>query len=467
MFALAAILLLPALAKAQSTSSQTDSTAAVIRSLMNAANSDSIYAMCNPSFQKAVHANSFEDFIQRNIHLLGRISHISNRGRIGGLSWYVFEGARDTVSVLLATDASGRISGLLIRPLKKKRARSDNPLKSRLDSLVDNTIRPYMEQPGAVGVSIGIIRDGKWYTYDYGETARGNSALPDDRTIYEIGSVTKTFTASLLATFVLRGRCRLSDPVSRYLPDSLAVLKLDDSIVTLKMLANHTSGLPRVPADLAAAQPHFDDHDPYAHYSRTDLFAYLDSVRLRSVPGTRWSYSNLGFGLLGTVLEQISGEPYGRLVQQYICGPLNMEDTRLVLDKEQQRRFAAGNNIGGMPVFHWHGESMVAAGMLRSTVHDLLLYLQAHFRENARDTLSPAFRLCERPTFRTPVGGIGLAWYHTLQAGFCFHDGATAGFSSFCAYNPVRDLAIVLLSNCGAPVDATAVRLLGGLDRMP
>jgi CubicO group peptidase (beta-lactamase class C family) len=465
------LLLVPSLVFAQRRNTAADSLENVVVRLFNQEKAGAIYQMLDRSFQSHYPREGFVNWLNREKQSRGKIAGTKWSGQLDGWSVYQLYFQKDpthTMSLLLAVQGN-KISGLAIRPLisfgpRDQPVRDNNPLKNSIDSLVEKNIRPYIQQAGTVGISIGIICGGKTYTYGYGETKKGNGQLPDDRTIFEIGSITKTFTASLLAALVLEKRCRLNDPVSKYLPDSLPLLQTGSIPVTLKMLANHTSGLPRVPSDLEAvtgASP----SDPYARYDDNDLFSYLDTVRLRSVPGLRMQYSNLGFGLLGTVLEKISGLPYQKLLQEQICDQLKMGDTRTVLNSEQQKRFAQGNNGLG-ETGHWHFESLAGCGAIRSTVHDLLLYLQAHFKPGDATLLTGAFRLCERPTFNLPGRKTGLAWMNPDGLPHTYwHNGGTGGFRTFCAYNPDQRVAVVVLANSTVSTDKAGFALIRAFTR--
>src|SRR5207244_1996226 len=128
---------------------------------------------------------------------------------------------------------------------KTQKVKSDNRLLTALDKQVDSAVRPYINLAITTGVSIGILRNGKMYFYNYGETAKGNKKLPNQHTIYEIGSISKTFTATLLADAVSNGKISLGDPVSKYLPARIPALEFEGVPVTIKMLSNHSSGIPR------------------------------------------------------------------------------------------------------------------------------------------------------------------------------------------------------------------------------
>src|SRR5699024_777521 len=133
-----------------------------------------------------------------------------------------------------------------------------------------------------------------------------------------------------LARMVLQHKVALDDPINMYLPDSLHIPSYQGQKITLEELATHTSGLPRMPSNFFATQ---NPLNPYVHYAVHDLYEFLDQYKLTKVPGTHFQYSNLGVGLLGTILAHAAGLTYTQLLQKYITQPLQMDDTELKIPK--------------------------------------------------------------------------------------------------------------------------------------
>lgn len=460
------ILLLPTISAAQQSAyiSRIDSIKNVVVHLYNSDQADSIYLLSDESYHQFITKDHFIQWLQSSRQETGKILSTKKMSQENEGAVYLTNFQNGQLNLLLAIDQSGKIQGFGFRvPEKNYPAKSNNPLKNHIDSVVEEAIRPYIQQKNTVGASIGIIENGQFYKYDYGEIAKGNSHLPEGNTIYEIGSITKTFTATLLAEMVLEGKCKFSDPVNKYLPDNVKELKKDGVLVTLEMLANHTSGLPHIPSDLFSVS-RFSMNDPYKNYDTTDLFNYLDTVRLRSVPGKYFRYSNLGFGLLGVILERMTGISYQNLLEEYICDPLQLPDTRTELKDKQQKHFAPGYDEKGNAVGHWHFASLAGCGVIRSSVNDLLKYLNAHLTEDTSTNLLKAFRLCERPSFAVAGGHIGLAWMIPNRSpGWFWHNGGTGGFRSYCAFNPNKKIAFVILSNSALGVDDAGISLIKAL----
>jgi D-alanyl-D-alanine-carboxypeptidase/D-alanyl-D-alanine-endopeptidase len=277
------------------------------------------------------------------------------------------------------------------------------------------------------------------------------------QTIFQIGSVTKVFTALLLADMAERGEVSLSDPASRYLPRATGS-------VTLVDLATHTSGLPRLPPGLrwyALMSP----RDPYARYP---LPQFVRAARrsLRTASGASpYAYSNYGFGLLGYLLGRAAGAAYETLMTERICTPLGLPDTTFEVPAASRDRVAQGHS-GGRAVPVWHLGALAGAGGLYSTAADMAKFLQACLIA-AASPLGSAIRATLAPRQEIPGGEIGLAWHHTHygDSGISWHNGMTGGFSSMIAFDPARRLGIAALANSAGPLPSPLDRAVFGAFR--
>ncbi|GAA2846507.1 serine hydrolase domain-containing protein [Nonomuraea rubra] len=324
-----------------------------------------------------------------------------------------------------------------------------------LDELVRRTAEELAaRRRGAVAV--GAIR---------GEESATHGA--DPRALFEIGSISKTFTALTLARLAGRGEVALGQPMSELLPSGAAVPQLDGRQIELEHLACHTSGLPRLPKGLMPRG--LFSADPYAGCTEEILLNGLARTRLRSVPGSRFRYSNLGAGLLGLALARHAGLDYDELVQREICRPLGLEDTRVVLDGERAGRLAPGHSRFGRPRPGWRLAALAGAGGLHSTVSDLLRLAKATFGDGPRE-VTDAIALT-RATGH-PISKISTAhpgWLSMERAQdkggprLLFHNGGTGGYRSLLAVIPERRAAVVALSADARSVDAPGMRLLSDL----
>lgn len=325
-------------------------------------------------------------------------------------------------------------------------------VKQDVDAVVERAARKFMSDARAVGLSVGVLKGGKTYTYNYGEVEKGKGRLPTRHTLYEIGSVTKTLTGVLLARAAVEGRVKLDDDVRQYLDGDYPNLEFDGRPVRLVHLINHTSRLPLVLPDRPEL---FKDPNPFElpkilteierNYTRDDFYRDLHKVRLDKAPGSDFRYSNAAAQLLGFILERVYRAPYGRLVAEKIASPLKMRETVLTPSAAELKRLAKGHYEDGSVALPVTPQSQ-AAGGLRSSVSDMLRYVEFHLDEG-----DEVVKLSHRPTWGDiKYYASGLSWQmNTTQGGRrrIWQSGGTFGFSSYCAVFPELGLGLVLLSN--------------------
>lgn len=304
------------------------------------------------------------------------------------------------------------------------------------------------------------IRNGEFHSVVIGLTdgehstiagfGTAGTAAPDGRTVYEIGSVTKTFTALLLAQLVADHTIRLDDTLSQVVP-AFRLPQYQGKPITFIDVATHSSGLPRLPANLAPK----DMANPYAGYGRQHLLDFLAASQLGRSPGAHYEYSNLGFGLLGEALAEHAKLPYGALVAQRITQPLGMHSTATDMTKDMAARLAPGHDASGKPAPNWDMGAIAGAGALKSTAADMLLYVQAMMR--ARGQQDSPFGLVQAPQRATalPDTRIGLAWHVSAMRGqqLVWHNGMTGGYASFVGFTDDGRHGVVVLADGARPVD--------------
>jgi CubicO group peptidase (beta-lactamase class C family) len=312
---------------------------------------------------------------------------------------------------------------------------SDQAIRALLARRVD-------DERQSVGIVVGIVDRKGRRIVSHGRMA-ANGAPVDGRTLFEIGSVTKVFTSLVLADMAARGEVGLDDPVARYLPAGVKVPERGRAI-TLMDLATHTSGLPRLPANLPMTNP----ADPYADYTVDQLYAFLRDYALPREVGAQFEYSNLGAGLLGHVLARRAGMDYESLIRARITDPLRMKDTGIAVPASLNSRFATGHDRFLSPAAHWTLPTLAGAGALHSTADDLLSFLEAEI--GLRETpLSVAMAAQLVP--RRPAGPneIALGWMTQKRPGgeAFWHNGGTGGYRAFCGFDRQAGFGVVALSN--------------------
>ena len=354
------------------------------------------------------------------------------------------------------------------------------PVTTEIETLIAPWIAPKKHINLVIGVLHGDERRiqgwGTLNTYASKHTeSPSKSGPPDGDTLFEIGSITKVFTSTLLSILVDRQELVLATPLNqlgavyRNLPDN----------VTLESLATHTSGLPRLPKNF---QKSFlqDRQNPYAAYTLEELHKYLQDHdgKPGKTAGTI-DYSNLGVGLLGNILAAQCGQSYEDAIVDQICDPLGLSDTRINLSNEQQARFAMGYSGDGKPTQPWDIPTLAGAGALRSTAKDMLTFLTANLQAeqtpiaqailNAHELRYRTFgssqgllvlidqaikwiqRLRGAPLVQIEITGIAMGWLISylpaIDRHVYWHNGGTGGYRSFCGFIKETRTGVIVLSN--------------------
>ena len=327
------------------------------------------------------------------------------------------------------------------------------------DSAVRAVIKPRVDTGRYAGIAVGFItRDGRQQITAYGPNA---GVTPfDANTVFEIGSITKTFTTAILADMVAKKEVALDDPVAKHLPPGTKVPERDGRQITLLDLATQTSGLPRLPGNMVIT----DVKNPYASYTTAMMYDFLARYALPRAIGAQYEYSNLGMGLLGHALTVRAGKDYESLVTERVLGPLEMRDTRIALTPAMRSRLAPGHDGGGQAQGLWDLPAIAGAGALRSTVSDMLKYVRAN-ADSGSKPLGSVLALTHASRRPGPVSqmSIGLAWHRTTTPGgrtVVWHNGGTGGYRSFAGYDEATGLGVVVLTNTATGVDDIALHLL-------
>ena len=305
-----------------------------------------------------------------------------------------------------------------------------------------------------VAVTIGVIGEGERHVFAFG------AGTPDS--VYEIGSITKTFTGLVLAQMIEQGRVQPATPIRELLPAS-AVAKPNGAEITLLDLVTQHSGLPRMPTNFAPA----DRMNPYVDYSAENMYVFISTQGVAKPADAKFVYSNLGFGLLGQALADQAKQDYSTLVRQQVLEPLCMNETFVEPTPEQRMRFAKPLLANRQPSSTWEFQSMVGAGGLRSTAGDMLTYLAAQLdsanrcKKEATHAKTLPQALARAQTVQSDSGPgmkIAYAWMYVPQTQGYWHNGGTGGYASFAFFNPKSRTAAVVLTNLaiGPPTGSLA-----------
>lgn len=302
---------------------------------------------------------------------------------------------------------------------------SAGPLDTEVKALIAKRVA---QDPRLIGLVIAVSQGSDQAVVGWGRLGAAGTPAPDGDTVFEIGSVTKVFTARLLADLADRRLAKLDDPAESLLPKGGSLPRsASGQTFTLRQLAEHSSGLPRLPDNLAPADP----ADPYVDYTEARLDAFLKAHVLSREPGEKSEYSNLGYGLLGHLLALKSGGDYASLIQNRIAGALGMARTAAAWSGPM----AQGHDLSGDPVPHWTLGALAGAYVIRSSGNDLLKFLAAEAAKTGK-----------------PLG-----WQ---DEGFFWHNGQTGGFHSFVGFDRASGRRVVVLSNTAADIEDIGFHLL-------
>ncbi|WP_071890962.1 serine hydrolase domain-containing protein [Flavisolibacter tropicus] len=333
---------------------------------------------------------------------------------------------------------------------------SDNKLKSQIDTIVQKATIPFISDTSKVGLSIGIYKNGEVHYYNYGTTQKGKQSLPTNKTVYEIGSISKTFTGTLLAQAVKDKKVKLDDDIRKYLDGNYPNLEYQGKPIKLSHLVSHISGLPFFLPDNPDLfkKPNFDTL-PFTiskiqqNYSKQKFFDDLHTVQLDTIPGYKFHYSNAGAQLLKFILEKVYKMPYDKLLSEYITKPLKMQNTNSLYTKNDATLLVKGYNDKGK-LMPYNPQILDAAGGIFSTTSDMLQYLKFHLDENNEVVaLSHKVTMGEINDY-----AIGLNWQEQITSKKqkkIWQSGGTFGFSSYCVIYPESKVGIVLLTNESDP----------------
>jgi len=349
--------------------------------------------------------------------------------------------------------------------------------QSKLSDFVEATAKQFK----IPGVAVGVWADGKEAYACHGVTSIENPLPIDQDTLFLVASVTKTFTATTLMRLVAEGKVELNAPVRRYLPElQLKDKQAADNITVLNLL-NHTAGLDwRVNADTG------EGDDALERY-----VAKMAELNLIAPPGTRVSYSQTGYNLVGRIIEKVTGQTFEQAVTQLLFEPLGLSHSFFARDDIMTRRFAVGHNRsedGLLSIARpWrHSRSDNPGGGIASSVADLLLWAQFHLGDGsaasgARLLPSDMLHQMKEPTaeLRASTLGeaVGLGWFLREVDGVrtVGHAGSANGQFAELLLVPERNFAVISLSNAspnGIPFNQAAVRwtlehYLGLIDHDP
>lgn len=313
--------------------------------------------------------------------------------------------------------------------------------KENLTGFIQNAADSIYKKESLPGVFVGILNNGERHFFNAGFADPEKQMRFDSATLFEIGSITKTFTAYVLTAVLAENKIAETDPIIKYLPDSVQQNKNLSSISFLNLM-NHTSGFPRLPDNIKPV----NNRQPYEDYTSTELFAYLKNCSPKA--DGKSNYSNLGAGLAGVLAERISGKTYAALLDQYIFLPFKMVTPANTVAASQNK--SAGYYAKDDQTPYWNMNVLTPAGGLKCTGTEMLTYLQNMCFPQPGNSKMIVDKLTAQTVALNPKVGVGMGWHifnDKDQPLFYWHNGGTYGFSTFCAFTKDKSKAVIVVIN--------------------
>jgi serine-type D-Ala-D-Ala carboxypeptidase/endopeptidase len=296
-------------------------------------------------------------------------------------------------------------------------------------------------------IAAAVIEEGTTARVYFCADAKSGRSI-DDRTAFEIGSITKTMTAALLAELIGRDEMAVDDPMAKLLPPGTIVPSFNGTQITLGNTVTHTSGLPSFPWRTTELS------NPYARLTEADLLETLAKTKLSRTPGSQREYSNFAFMVLSYALAKRSGRDFETLLRERLLSPLGMDDT-YVVRRPPSVRVAEGHFSNGTPTGPWEVHADLAgAGGVRATLPDMVRYLEGQL--GIRDSLiTPVLARTQEQVATVNGQATAMAWEILSSENgrtFIIHPGGTGGFSTFFAFDRASKRGVVLLSDTALPM---------------
>ena len=329
---------------------------------------------------------------------------------------------------------------------------TDNKLKSKLDTAVDNATRIYLRDSNTNGISIGVYCKGENYTYNY--VKAGKSKLATANNFYNIGSVAKTFVATILAQAVIDKKLNLNDDIRKYLPGQYLNLEYKGQPIRFVDLANHTSGLPTTfrvfPSSIVDSLKKLSITEQvnfYSRYNEDSLLSDLHQLKPDTLPGTKFQYNSSAMELLIVLLERVYHQPYEKIVTNYLITHLKMYNTKPFLSTQEIKNAVQGYDNNSKPQPFLNLKGFYFGPTMNSTINDMLKYIQANLSEKDK-----AIKMTHQLTYGKKNGfAIGLSWMmNTDSSGerYIYHDGNTKiGYNTLCIFYPTAELGFIIIVN--------------------
>lgn len=318
---------------------------------------------------------------------------------------------------------------------------AQNISDAAMQSTINGIVQPALQSKNTPGMAVAVHYNGQDYIYVYGVANSENNTPVTKDTIFDLASITKVFTTTLLGISIQQGKIQLTDPIVKYLPALNGTQGLPIDQVKVVDLATHTASFPH-------------DIDSFG-VNKNDPSGLMKSLRTWEPPypiGTKYAYSNISFGLLGKVVENANGKDFISLLNSNILSPLNMANTFIFIPSSKTSLQAQGYNAQGASVPAHQTGYYYGGGALHSSISDMLQFLNANLgvTQNLPPILASAIQLTQQQQFQVkPNFAIGLGWQlvNRNNNSFITKNGMDNGFTTFIGFSPQNKFGVVVLAN--------------------
>lgn len=339
--------------------------------------------------------------------------------------------------------------------IQRKASGSTTTISSRIKEVVDSTMNKMIKKPLIHSASIGLVYKGREMTAHYGELEKGKNNTPDNETIYEIGSLSKTLTGMLIAKAVCEKKVDLDDDVQNYLVDNYPNLHFKGQPIRIKDLLSHTSGIPNMlPLEANTILQNFAAHDTpekintlYLNYGKKKFLNDLHQVKIDTLSGHKYAYSSAGTQLLASVVEKVYSRDFEMLLTDYLDENTEMKNTKINLTGQELKRLALGYHSDNplptspMPLLPWG-----ASGNVKSTVPDMLEYMRFQLKNDKVVAESHRTLVKFSPGF-----SIGYLWNIITDdkklGTYYFHHGGVPRSQCYIYIIPQHQLGVFIITN--------------------
>ena len=420
----------------------------------------------NDDMEKALPPEKTEAFCKRVNSECGKMTH-EKEGKLIGNEAIVLpvQCEKDRkMNLIVSLNKENRIQGFFIKPAVE-------PIqfpKITEKTTVADIAKAITSRKRTAGIVIGTYLNGEEKTEAFGYNSIKNKTPVNEDMIFEIGSITKTFTAAILLQLEAEGKLNIDDPVQKYLPENVKMPTFpgDDTQITFRHIASHTSGLPEWPTNLGKYVK--DTANPLADYPVEAMYESLNNYELSRKPGEKFEYSSLTMGLLGNILVKIDGkESYEQMIQERIFRPLGMTNSTTKLSKVN-RNILAKPHDSGKEVKNWDDMSMAGAGAIKTDAKDMLKYIKALI-EKTHPKILPEKMFTEIQLYKKDMY-MCFNWmkFHNSDGTKAFgHKGGTGGYTADLLFDKDNKAGVIILTNDREPTADAAKKILQILLKKP